>query len=190
MPYSEARRLMRPGDPVWTADRGTVGGGIRLLTGESVSHIGMTAEGWPDVTGAQRRYVAQANLGKGIHLVYASQWFDDRDGRVYWIQAPLTERQRLVLNAEAGGWFGCGYEGAWDFARQALGAHEEDGLDRDKVCSAAFAAWWLAATGVRIPGSPWLRFIPPRPGRVYVPSPGDVLAFFERQGCPLVEVLV
>lgn len=189
MPYSQARLLMRPGDPIWTADRGLVGAGIRALNGRKVSHIGMVTEGWPNAAGRPRVYVAQANLGKGIHPALASEWIADRDGRVFWLPAPLTDSQRAIINAEAGGWFGRNYEGAWDFARQALGAPEETGLDRDKVCSAAFATWWQATTGVRIPGRPWLRILKPRRGRVYVPSPGDVLDFFTGGGLELVEVI-
>lgn len=189
MPYKEARGHMRLGDPIWTADPGVVGGGIRLLTGEPVSHIGAVAAGWPDATGRRRVYVAQSNLGRGIHLALSSEWIAARRGRVYWMRAPLTHAQRAAFNSAVGGWLGRGYEDAWGFARQALGLPEESGVDRDKVCSAAYSAWWKEATGAPIPGTPWLRFIPTRPGKVYAPSPGDVLAFLTAAGGELVEVI-
>lgn len=188
LPYSVARMHMKPGDAILTADPAIGARFIRLWTGDDWSHIAGIVSG-PPVNGESRVYIAEAHLTGGVQRMLLSEWWKIQGGRCCWIPGGLdtAARGRFVRAAE--GYYGAEYEGVRDFVLQSLGMDHEGGEDRDKICSAFYAACWEAATHERIPGRPWFRWALPFKRSRCVPTPGAVERYLLAEGCEPVELI-
>jgi len=188
LPYSIARMRMQPGDAILTADPAWGARFIRLYTGDDWSHIAGIVKG-PPINGRNRVYVAEAHLDGGIQRHLLSRWWEVQGGRACWIPGGLDHDQQHRFSEAGKRLVGAKYEGIRDFVLQSLGLNPEQGEDRDKICSAFYAACWEAATGDVIPGRPWFRWaLPIRRGRC-VPTPGAVARYLEGLGCQPVELV-
>lgn len=171
--YQDARPLMKPGDPVFTAEPDLVAAAIRLYSGDEQSHVGGITESHPDPTGRMRVYLSQANAGKGVHEAYLSDWIAHRRGKVWWIPTPLTDTQRAAFMEFMAPLYGHNYEDVRDFVGMALGRRVGDD-EGDMICSVLYGAAFHAATGVRLVGRPFFRLARSKSGRGYPLTPGAV----------------
>jgi hypothetical protein len=88
MTYSEMRQLAQTGDVLLVEGKGFFSKMVRVVTGESISHVALLF--WLD----GGLFVAEMIEGKGYQIMPASQWFPRAAGPVLFGAAPVSVQSR------------------------------------------------------------------------------------------------